>query len=122
MFASTRENARHEAGFSISARMRVMEIWRRTDEMAVFYVVAIALLCAVVIPAWQASQVTPVVQRAVVTSDLAAKGDRLRRPAIDIACESGAYGNETAECLVAIARDSGRDGAVRIVEFEARNG
>jgi hypothetical protein len=122
MFASARENARNEAGFSISARMRVMAMWRRTDEMVVFYVVAIALLCAVVVPAWQASRVTPVIERAVVTSDLAAKGDRLRRPVIDIACQGAAYGSETTECLVAIARDSGRDGAVRIVEFAARNG
>jgi hypothetical protein len=116
-----------ETGFAVSnGKLLSLSLGRRIDEMLVFYVVAVALLAAIVIPAWQASQVTPVFERKIEqTVNLASKGDRLRKPDVDNACSGVTYGNETSECLVAIARDSGRERAVgvRIVTFDqAGNG
>lgn len=112
-------------GFTVSrGRVTFNALRARLDDMAIFYVVAGAILLAILVPAWQAVQVTPTVPRAVAVETAAAKGDRLRRPALDIACSGVTYGSETAECLVAIARERGRDGThtVRIVEFGAGNG
>ncbi len=128
MFASratAQQNA--DTGFAVShGKLLSLSLGRRLDEMLVFYVVAVALLAAIVIPAWQAAQVTPVFDRKVEqTVDLASKGDRLRKPDVANACTGLTYGNETSECLVAIARDSGRERAagVRIVTFDqAGNG
>lgn len=123
MFASRahRETAA-QTGFAVPhGRLLSFSFGRRLDEMLIFYVVAVALLAAIVIPAWQASQVTPVIERKIgETTQLAAKGDRLRKPDVDLACSGVTYGNETGECLVAIARDSGRETVgVRIVGFDA---
>lgn len=119
MFSSRAHDETSTAtGFAVPhGRLLSFNFDRRLDEMLIFYVVAVALLAAIVIPAWQASQVTPVIDRKIgETVQLAAKGDRLHRPEVDLACSGVTYGNESGECLVAIAKDSGREmPAVRVV-------
>ena len=128
MFASgsaTSEFTTQEGGFVAPAGvLKNLAMRARLDDMAIFYVVAVALLAAIIVPAWQAAQTTPVVERQIEVSSTAGKSDRLRRPLADIACSGATYGNETVECLVAIVRDSRREptAKVRIVDFNsARN-
>ncbi len=120
------ETATVEAGFGLSrASLLGLRMRALADEMTVFYVIAAALLAAIVVPAWQASQPTPVVERVIETGRVAAKGDRLRSKEVDAACWNATYGNASAGCLVAIAKDSGRANVseVRIIGFgEAHNG
>ena len=126
MIASTAEFATEAADIRVGVAARIRRLF---DEMSSFYVIAAVLLLAIVVPAWQAAQPTPVVERVVEepvqTSSAAKKGDRLRNTEVDLACSNATYGNESAECLVAIAKQSGRTqvGDVRIVGFgEAGNG
>lgn len=44
----------------------------------------------------------------------APKQDRLRMSPKEVACEGQAWGTESADCLVMIARESGRDGDVKV--------
>ncbi len=111
-----------EAGFDVPSRpLHGLRLRARIDEMFVFYVIAAALLAAIVIPAWQAAQVTPVIERKVEIVEMARKGDRLGHPEADTACANPAGGDAAAGCIVAIVRDGGRDpaGPLPTVEFSA---
>lgn len=114
MFASTSTGT----GFgAMRARLRLNGLRNRIDDMTIFYAVAGAILAAILVPAWQASQIATVTPRIVETPRAAAKADRLRGPATGFACDAAAYDGETAECLVASAREAA--GAMRVVGSDA---
>src|SRR5690606_29636622 len=98
-------NTEIDTGFAArGGRLTALARRARQDEMAVFYVVAVALLAAIVVPAWQAARITPPIERQVVERQVAdwqaqparaaGKGDRLRRAEVGPACSGVGYGRE----------------------------
>lgn len=83
--------------------LRLLHIRQRFDDMTMFCVVAAALLMSMaLLPAYGATSPQD-------TKEAGAKSERLRSNPVIRACSDQPCGNESAECLVAIVKESGRD-------------
>lgn len=100
---------------SLRPTISVPMLRRRADEhpMGMFSIAAIVAILSISMPwpnAATASATGPVVTRGAD----AVERQRPARSEIDLACEGQVWGRETPTCLLAIAKDGGKDISARI--------